>query len=184
MALTKITDLNKGNGFTSENLNKVFRKKCRVYVAKDRFATTDIPTSAAEVVELYESSGTPTFIPLGRLNEESGKLTFEQEKLKIDFGTIPGKVKITAELHSLMLTPDMLEWLDGDTARGDLSFLFVPDGEEGQTFLALNGVTITSKGEFLLKGDLSVVDIMIEEEANKIADKILYENFALPTGDE
>ena len=178
--LTKITDLNDGAGFTMSDLNKIFKKKCRVYVSQGRFEEADIPTSKADVFALYDPEGMPTFIPLGRLNEEMGKIGFEQEKIKIDFGTIPGKTTVTSEMHSLMLNPEMMEWLDGDTAKGELSFLFRPDGDEGNVFLALNGVTITSKGEFLLKGDLSTVDLMIEEEANKIGDKILFKLFPTP----
>ena len=133
---------------------------------------------AARFLKINISEEMPTFIPLGRLNEEMGKISFEQEK--IDFGTIPGKTTVTSEMHSLMLNPEMMEWLDGDTAKGELSFLFRPDGDEGNVFLALNGVTITSKGEFPLKGDLSTVDLMIEEEANNIGDKILFKLFPTP----
>ena len=178
-ALSQVTDLNSGLGYTMADVNKVFRKKCRVYVAKGSFTDEDIPENAMEVLGLYDPENTPpgSFIPLGRLNEEMGKISWEQEKIPIDFGTIPGKTTITAEMKSIMCTPEMVDWVDGATAKGELSFLFVPDGDEGKTFLAISGVNIVTKGEMSLKGDLAVVTFEIEEKTDYLTTKLLFDQF-------
>jgi len=176
MALTKITNLNSGGGFTSGDVTRVFRNKCSIYVAKGAFDSGNKPSKKSDVTGLYADSG-GSFIPLGHMAEETGTISWEQQPIAIDFGTIAGPTKVMAEFKSIMVNPDMVDWLNGEDAKGALSFLFVPDGDDGSVFLAISDVKITNKGNISLKGDLSTIDINVEEEVNNLTDKLLFSEF-------
>ena len=184
MTLEPFTGFNSGAGFTHGDVSGVFRKKCRIYIAKGDFVTENIPPALGDVLELYQVEDlpdppAPVFQPLGTLTENMSKIDWEQEEIKIDFGSIPGNCNLTAEFNSANVTPAMIGFLDTAEAKGPVSFLIVPDGDTtGEYFLALTGVKFRTKGSMPHDGKMSSITLVIAESTNNISDKLLFKKFA------
>lgn len=164
-------------GFPFAEITKVFRKRCHVYFTTGHWLDTDdnYPTSKATNLALYDNG---PFFPLGAMDEGVGSIKTKRNSFKIDFYTIPTDAEITLELNNVRVYPDMLTWLDTDEAKGELTLLFVPDGDDGSTFLALNGVGVTPEGEISLGGQLSKIKLSNSKLANDITDVVKYAIFS------
>lgn len=145
-------------GINFGQITKIFKKKCRVYVSLGEMATGDVPTTSAELTTLIDDAGSEKFLPFGNMDEDIGSIKYTQEKDEIDFHTIPGDFDITATLKSVILEATLLSWFDDDEAKGQLSFLFIPDGSTTE-FVALSGVVMTIDGTVDLGGKKSVAGV-------------------------
>lgn len=170
MGLTKIST--PANGFLHQ-ANKILGKKCRVFIAKGKFDTADIPDTKAELAALY-SGATAKFIPLGDNDESGSKIGWKQKTKKIDFSTIPLGYEITGVLVNVTITSEMLTFAD-TLGTEEYSLLFVPDSDDS-TFFALSGITINTEGELpVMDGDnIGKVTFNLSKDADKIATVVKY----------
>lgn len=162
------------SGFPFAEVTKLFRKRCHVYFSVGHFITSDtnVPTTKAANLALYAAEG--VFKPLGMMDEKIGSIKTKRNSIKTDFYTIPTDAGVTLELNNVRFYPDMVTWLDTDEGKGELTLLFVPDGDDGSVFLALSGVGITPEGEISLGGELATIKMASEKSCNDVTDVLYY----------
>lgn len=161
--------------FSFTDVTSVFAMPCNIYVAKGEFNTTDIPTTKALNIALYSGS-TCSFKPLGMMDQNIGKIGWAQGSYNTDFYTVPTTYTVNAQISSLRMYPDMVNWLDSDDSKGLVSVLFVPakDYLVGKYFLAMSGTTLMSEGNINLNGDKSVITMKLTKKDDKLTDIIKY----------
>lgn len=174
MATNVTAPVTAASGFPFDEVNRLLRKRCRIYFCTGHYDTGDdnLPFTKEQNLALYGGSG--VFMPLGMMDEKVGSIKPKRNMIKTDFHTIPTDAGVTFELNGVRFYPDMITWLDTDEAKGELTLLFVPDGDDGSVFLALSGVGISSEGELTLGGELATIKIMGEKACNEITDVVKY----------
>ena len=155
-------------------LDRLFHKTLDVYFASGALAASELPGNQIELGALISNAGEEegAFVPFGRLAAEAGSITDEPVTGEIHKETITLRRKLNMALNSLEVNAAMVDYLDTEEAKGNLTFLFLAadqvEREDLESFIIVSGVSINHKKTFNINGDFATIEITAVKEAEVI----------------
>jgi hypothetical protein len=163
MAVKKMTNF--GNGFIHQ-LNKVFKRRCRLYIAEGNLDDVADPTNIAALTALYRGASA-VYLPFGDMDHTGSHITWTQDSYKIDHSELGLTYNVEGTFVGVTITKESLDFC-GNLGFGQYSILIVPDGAN-DIYFAMSGVTLRTEG------DLGVVNEGISKityKASRSADSL------------
>ena len=166
---------NLGNGLLHK-VNKIFARRCWLYIAKGKLMQADIPNDLASLKALYTGNNAP-FIQFGRMDSSGTNVKSTPITQEIDHGDIVKGHNIALTMVSITVSAESLTFAD-ELNNDEYTILCVPDEAEN-IFLAINGINLLPETEIpIVDGDNTAkINYKGNRKANKITDVILFKEF-------
>ena len=164
--------------------DRILAEKLDVFYSAGAISSAQVPVLQSDLLALVDDSGSELFVPFGRLAEEAGSITTEPVKISIHKQEITVRDIVNMQLNSVEMTKDMLDYIESDQGKGELSFLFIPASQVKSgtvsTYILVSGIHINKAISLNVNGDISVINITAKAETDDLTDTLYFDQ-SLPS---